>query len=381
MKPQKYKTISEIPVSLITFNDYKIIAEQTHMYPITIHNLKYLDLIFSNKENDYYWPNKNIYYETMLLGNDKSIDFLTTNFYPLSIFYNFTDLKGRDNIAIFSEDALKNTHKLSDEIIIDSSEFLMEITKRKDILLSLFTKFNKKLPKYCHLKNCKYFELDLCRRWNAVPSKSNLCAFPTWFALYLNKKIDITNKKLIHLKEKELLEIDNKDNAIRKKINHNKKYNYVNNNGNFILDIPKQVVIDKKHDFILEFVGMIATINQSIEILFNSIILDFSEYKDDEREVSQILEIRNWINSIYNIYPYFPIFLNFENNHNQKLYILPCLVEHDFLLKENGNYQIKFNESSYMNFMKKTLAYIIDYANHLKINEEKLTEQFINNLM
>jgi hypothetical protein len=273
-----------------------------------------------------------VYYDTLIQSNEKqSQEYLLKHFYPLCIFYNFLDVNGRDNCSIFSEEAINNTQIFNNNVTVDSSEFLMEITKLKDVLLSLYNDFNKKLPKYCHHIDCEYYNIDICRRWNSIPAQKENCLFPSWFSFYFEEVIDIEKEELIPITQKQLIEIKNEGEEIKKRIDFLTKYNYVFDKNIYILDISKDVILKNDTEFLLDFILFQANSNNSIESMFNTLVLDFGEYATDERNVFQIPEIKDWINHTYECFPYIPLFLNFsDKSYNQSSFILPCFIEHSF---------------------------------------------------
>ncbi|RQV98082.1 DUF1817 domain-containing protein [bacterium] len=310
----------------------------------------------------------------MILQNPtkQNFEFLVQNFRPYMIEYNFLDLNGRENVVSFSEDYIDATVELKGNKF-QYIKIIPEFQKRKVVTQTIIPDLPLVTPHLCHHTGCQYYKTNYCQRWPAIPRYYEDCQFPSWFQTEFLQKIDPTTSALTRI-TKEEFEASNKEYArLEKKQEEFKKFKhaYDQDKGILILEIQKDVVQNNDVDFIDEFVKFChKQYRIELQDLFGSIILNFSEYTDDKREVFEIPDIQSFFLLLHAKYPYYLIFIK------KPSYILPIYIENK-ITHTNKGYRIEFNREKLAQFVRELLYDVTVYLNQL----DRYKEEVIISLM
>ena len=341
--------IEKSQIHFITRTNYEKIIEESFYFPLSIPAKKLLDL-----------KNLNNTFETLLISVNESgnIEKLWDEFQPMAVVYNFLDFSVRENAVVYQFDVKT--------ILGEKSEnYLSEMTRLRDITLSLISPYNSELPHNCHHVDCEFYSLNLCRRWNAIPLTPDVCEFPYWFAKTFNKEILPAEQRLRHLiTEADFEEIAMKESLIKRKLRQRLSWDYfIDKTGKYTLAILKEIVEKNDTDYFVSFTDMLHE-KSPYSDLGASILLNFEDFLEDEREVFEIPEIINWFHKLKQNFPQLFYFLNLEEEKDKGIYIISFFVPHVVQHMNNKKFQITFEKERLPQFFKAEFYTFSKFCNH-----------------
>lgn len=305
------------------------------------------------------------------------IDFkmLMKNFQPYCVHYNFIDLTSRNSFMWISEEFEKI--KVSEHLFF--REYLMELYKCKEATLSIFTSYQHETPHYCHHASCDYYATQLCQKWTHIPTFSIDCGFPYWFGFSFSYKINSEKKTLEKLTAEEQKLYAEK--YFKQSYKGGDFDYYKMDDGNFVLTINKETVLSDKHfEHIQKFIQFLSlTFKKSYNDLLECLVLDFYGYDNDDREIFEIPEIKEWLVRSKQRFPEMLMFLNFKkDNFKYKAVILPNYFNYKKLSK-GSNFGVRFDEKEFSIFMAQEIKIITDYSRRNNIPVGRVN-QILNNI-
>jgi hypothetical protein len=351
-----YTFIQETPVFFIEDDQYKKIVEESHYYPLSIPARHYFKLL-----------EKSLIDETLLLSIEKKENVKKLQDYnlePYAIYFNFLDFNTRDNFILYNIEA--------DEILgQDAGLFMSEMAKIKDTTVSLFSGYNKQLPRTCHHSGCPYYEFDLCRRWNAIPANFENCAFPSWFALEYKKIIEPESQKLRPIKnQQELDDLISKKTINDERAIERQKYDVINHgDGKTTLIVRKPTIESGNVEYAISYIEKIKK-DQGISKCLGSLILQFDGYHDNE-SLFQKKEVMEWLQKLKRQFPEALMYLDFDLSKGQQFYILPAFVIYKCNKLKGTKFELHLDTDDLERFLKSEFLIMRDFCKKYNMDSVK----------
>lgn len=365
--------IEKMPVGVINSDFYREIVNFSHSnklsihYPLSVHALKYIDLIFTDKKIE----------ETLIRVNQNNFIEILDRFYPFAIHFNFLDQETRNTALLcWSPDF---TEIEIDETMVSYSYIIKEQMNMQDVTVNLFFNVHKETPHHCDHKDCPYYSMLLCSKWNSIPKRFENCRFPAWFAIHYHYKLSPVENLLLRVTDSEKDKFKENYLQLKKEFGRD-KFSYLYKDNVATLQVPKSIIDDMDLTFILEFIEKESSGKSLVDFL-SFLIIEFPDYEDDPRQVFEIPDIRSYFTKVSDNFPAIFYFLNFSTEYKQSSYILPFLVDYELTTFPDGAFNVLLNEESMLNFMEKLSFVIANFAQSQGLDIQKTLKDFFNTLL
>jgi len=364
--------IQDMPVGLIGRNfqrkiiDFAFGNDLTVHFPLSVHAQKCLDALENGSESE----------EALININVGHLSELLKKYYPFAIHFNFLDQNARNSaILMQSKDYEKIVIKGQE---LDYQFILTEQLNLQDTMLNLFSSIHRNTPHQCSHKECPYYQMLLCSKWNSIPLHFEDCRFPIWFPLHFFYKLSPKDNKLLKFDQAERETYETEYIRLRKAFGPD-KFNFFYKGKKATLEIRKNTIDEKDYLFILDFINK--QLNESsIEELSSFLTIVFPDFVDDKRQVFEIPQIRNYMNEVYTQYPSFFYFLDLSVVESQASYIFPFYVDFICNTDDDGSYSLILNKEGLEAFIIKLVYVIGEFAKQNDLDVVQTIEKFLKTI-
>jgi hypothetical protein len=370
LNPADTYFIQDIPVGFIDDALYGKIITYANMntgsahYPLSVHARKYLN-----------WKNENEHREMALIEIDhqRSKELLET-FFPYAIHVNFLDLHARDTAIVCSSPDYQE-YKIKDQTV-DYGTMVKEMVKMKEVTLALFSNAMDDTPFLCHHKQCAYYNIGICRKWNSVPADYKECKFPAWFAWNYLYEISVEDNCLKKINAKQEKAYEKEFFRINKKFAED-RFRYVGlDQYHIVLLINKEVLNNNDHSYVEEFLNKISN-TRDPKRLFSFLVIEFPDHKDDPRPVFQIPEIKKYVQVIMDRVPALFYYLALKGKFQTHHYMFPFFVKHKATVYPDTSFMVQYDHHSLEAFIKRQMSDILDHCLSQKLDPNFYLEEFV----
>jgi hypothetical protein len=301
--------------------DFAYGQEEFFHYPFALHARKFSQEI--NKDPALLYKLINI--------NKASFENLLDMFEPMAIHFQFTEMNGRNASLILGKDYAEEPGPLGS----DYAFYIKELLKVKEIVQGLLTNIQSLVPANCHHRECAYYPLQICKKYNSIPKEYQACGFPELFTVIFHRKINLQTETIDKLPKEQVDQ--NWENYIAKSYKK-RHFNYVESDGCYILTVGKDDFgqADKINMFSRFLDYLIQEKVESHASLCGRISLDFYGFDDDARGINEIPETRQWILQTLLEVPYFLCYIKFDSAVNHFEMLLPVLIQHSRKRNHDG---------------------------------------------
>lgn len=359
-----YSFITKMPVKIFTHEDlrtiinYDLKSKKDVHFPVSLHALKFIDLVKSDSETIY----------RLMLADEEDIKGLMAEFEPMAIHFRFVNRVGRDSMILVGKDYRNQISPQG----VSYDGYLKEIIKVQETSKHLFTRAHDILSSNCHHTSCGYYSLGLCKKWNSIPKNYAECGFPYWFSWVYLRRINLQSGNL-DICSRQIAEQDWAEYTQRS--HRHRPFHYIKVDGKFTLTLSKEeFTSSENHKLFPQFIEYLKSLyGKCPEDLSGSINLDIYGYNLDKREVFEVSEIRHWMQNTLAFFPDFLCYIDFLPPSQQHVFIKPCLIKHTKIVRPDNRLDIRFDQKELSVFSHSQSATFYNFKYLCpKINSETL---------
>jgi hypothetical protein len=108
------------------------------------------------------------------------------------------DVVTRDSVCVISEQYAGDTCAFMPDLTY--SEYIPAVIAHRSLALSIATDLYKSAAHNCLHAECRFFPLDLCKRWWKVPEHAEQCEFPRFVESATTRRLNAIDSTLEQVK-------------------------------------------------------------------------------------------------------------------------------------------------------------------------------------